>query len=406
MGTREQHVIVGAGQAGSTAAFAMRRAGFQGRILMIGAEPERPYERPPLSKEVLTAAEPACPYLSSAERYTEAGIEVLLGATVEAIEPAAQRLRVEGREPIAYDKLLIATGGRARRLPIPGGDEVFYLRDYADALRIRAAVARAEQVVCIGAGVIGLEIAASARALGCRVVVVEVGSAVMGRCLAPSDAQFMEELHRSEGVELRLSSGVAAVETAANGRKRVILADGSVLAADCVVAGVGMERNIALAASAGLEIGGGIAVDAGGRTSLPQIFAAGDVAAFLHPLFGRRMLLESWHHAQDHGALVGRVMAGAEETYEAIPRFWTDQHGVNLQVAGLPTEAVETVTRGDPDDRTYTAFHLDPDGIVVAVTAVNNGRDMRPGIEMIRQRRKPDREMLADAGVPLRKLAA
>jgi 3-phenylpropionate/trans-cinnamate dioxygenase ferredoxin reductase subunit len=402
----DQYVIIGAGQAGSCAAFAMRRAGFQGRILLIGAERERPYERPPLSKDVLTAPEPVCPFLSTAERYGDERIDLLLGAAVEAIDPAAQRLEVAGREPIAYDKLLIATGGRARRLPIPGGDQVLYLRDYADALMIRAALERARRVVCIGAGVIGLEIASSARALSREVVVIEAGPTAMGRCLAPSEAQFVGGLHRDAGVDLRLSVGVAAIEAAVDGTKRVILADGSVEAADCVVAGVGMERNTALAATAGLQVEGGIVVDARGRTSLPQIFAAGDVTAFWHPLFGRRMQLESWHHAQDHGGLVGRAMAGAEEVYEAVPRFWTDQHGVNLQVAGLPGEATETILRGERGGKSYTAFHLDADGIVVAVTAANNGHDMRPGIEFIRQRRRPDRDLLADAGVPLRKLAA
>lgn len=398
----EQIVIVGAGQAGSCAAIAMRKAGSDASIVLIGAEAERPYERPPLSKEVLTAAESKCPYLVTAERYEELDVSLRLGHMVTEIDPAARRIRLSRGENIAYDRLLIATGGRPRRLSVPGSEHIRYLRTYADALALRRVLRGAERVVCIGAGVIGLEIAASASSLSCQVIVLESGSSVMGRCLAVEDAVFVADLHRMSGVELRLSHSVAAIETRPDGALMVVSTDGTAERADCIVAGIGMERDAQLAAVAGASVDEGILVDEGGRTNVSGIFAAGDVAALWHPAFQRHVRFESWHHAQNHGNLVGRVMTGADESYEEIPRFWTDQHGVNIQVAGRPTEASRVVLRGSRADRRYTAFHLDEGGHVIGVTSVNNPRNMRPALEMIRSSRRPDESDLADPNRPLR----
>jgi len=397
----EMHIIVGAGQAGGWAAVGMRQAGFTGRILLIGEEAWRPYERPPLSKAMLTAAEePAPAYFHPAERYAEQGIELMLGIAVEEIRSAERRIRLRDGSRLAYDKLLLATGGRARRLPVHGGEHALYLRTLDEARAIRNRLREARRVVCIGAGVIGLEIASSARALGAEVTVLEALAAPMGRCVSPEGARFVARLHAGAGVALRCGEIVQAIERDGGGF-RVTCRDGKEERADLVLAGVGMERNLGLARDAGLVLEGGIVVDEHGATSEPGIHAAGDVAAFHHPLYGRRLRLESWRHAQNHGLAVGRAMAGDPAPYDDVPWFWTDQHGVNLQIAGLPAEAARTIVRVD-DGKTFTAVHLAEDGTVIGVTAVNAPRDIRAGTGLIRAGRRPDPARLADPAIPLR----
>jgi NADPH-dependent 2,4-dienoyl-CoA reductase/sulfur reductase-like enzyme len=397
------HVIVGAGQAGGWAAIAMRQAGFAGRILLIGAEPWRPYERPPLSKSMLMGeTEPPVLFFHDQSRYAEQSIELLLDTVVEEIDAAAQRILLGDGRRIAYDKLLIATGGRARRLSAPGNEAVHLLRTLEDSRSIRARLSSARRVVCIGAGVIGLEIASSARTRGCAVTVLEVARSAMGRCVSPEGARFVEGLHRTAGVELRFGVSIEAIAPLANGGARVICGDGEV-EADCVIAGVGMERNTELAERAGLAVEGGILVDELGGTSVPGIYSAGDVAAFLHPHYARHLRLESWRHAQNHGIAVGRSMAGDPTPYDDIPWFWTDQHGVNLQVTGMPADAVRTVVRVDQSPA-FSAVHLAADDCVVGVTAAGSPRDIRVGTALIKARRPVDPVLLADAGVPLQRL--
>jgi NADPH-dependent 2,4-dienoyl-CoA reductase/sulfur reductase-like enzyme len=396
----EMHIIVGAGQAGGWAAIGMRQAGFAGRILLIGEEPWRPYERPPLSKTMLTAPEEPPPaYFHPAERYAEQGIELMLGIAVDGILPGERRVRLRDGGSLAYDKLLLATGGRARHLPLPGGEHALYLRTLDEARAIRARLREARTVICIGAGVIGLEIASSARAVGAAVTVLEAAPVPMGRCVSPEGASFVGQLHAEAGVALRCGETVQAIERIGDGY-RVTCGDGSHAWADLVLAGVGMERNLTLARDAGLALDGGIVVDEHGATSEPGIHAAGDVAAFHHPLYGRRLRLESWRHAQNHGIAVGRAMAGDPAPYDDVPWFWTDQHGVNLQVAGLPAEAARTIVRTD-GDKAFTAVHLAANGAVIGVTAANGPRDIRAGTAMIRARRRPDPEQLADPAIPL-----
>ena len=399
----ETHLIIGAGQAGGWAAVTLRQAGFAGRILLIGAEPWLPYERPPLSKAVLTAEiEPPIAYFRDSARYGEHGIDLLLGCRAVAVDATARRVRLADGQTLAYNRLLLATGGRARALTVPGGERALCLRTLEDARAIRARLATARQVVCIGAGVIGLEVAASARARGAAVTVLEAAARPMGRSVSAEGADFVARLHRDAGVDLRCGVAVAAIEPGPGGSERVLTADGSAFSADLVLAGVGMERAVDLAAAAGLALDGGIAVDALGRSSDPAIFAAGDVTAFLHPLFpDRRLRLESWRHAQNHGIAVGRAMAGAEAPpYDDIPWFWTDQHGVNLQVAGFPAEAARTVVRLDRD-RVFVAVHLDAADRVIGLTAAGSPRDIRAGTALIRAGCPVDPRVLADASVPL-----
>lgn len=398
------HIVVGAGQAGAWAAVSMRQAGFDGRILLLGEEAWRPYERPPLSKAVLTQdPEPPVLYFHPEQRYAELGVELLLGTAVVGVEPEAHRVVLADGRALAYDKLLLTVGGAARRLPIHGGDLALYLRTLEDARTIRARLAGAPRVLCIGAGVIGLEIASSARALGCEVTVLEAMPRAMGRAVSPEGAAFIEALHRDAGVTLHF--GVIVDRLAqADGGVAVTCRDGRRFEADVVVAGVGMQRNLALAEAAGLALEGAIVVDAFGRTSAPDVYAAGDVTAFPHPLFGKRLRLESWRHAQNHGIAVGKAMCGDTAPYDDVPWFWTDQHGVNLQVAGLPADAARTVVRQGGAAGSFVAVHLAEDGSVVGVTAANNPREIRAGQALIKSHKVVDAAKLPDASVSLQRL--
>jgi len=394
------HVIVGAGQAGANAAVAMRGAGFDGRIVLLGEEPHRPYERPPLSKAALTdEPAPDAAWCFGADRYGALDIDLRLDTAATALDVGAHRLTLADGSELAYDRLLLATGGRARRLPVPGGERALVLRTLEDAQAIRSRLVAGARVVCIGAGVIGLEIASSARQLGCEVTVIEAAGGVMGRAMTHEMARWVERLHRARGVGLHLGAGVSAIEAG-----RVIASDGREVAADVVVAGIGMARNTALAQAAGLDVDGGIVVDEFGRTGVPDVYAAGDVAAFWHPTLHRRLRLESWKHAQNHGIAVGRAMAGIAEQYADIPWYWTDQHGITIQVAGLPHEAATTVLRGQETANSFCAFHLDPAGRLIAATGVNAAKDVRVALAMMEKGLSPDPAKLADPAVRLQDL--
>ncbi|WP_010687005.1 NAD(P)/FAD-dependent oxidoreductase [Methylobacterium mesophilicum] len=400
-------IIVGAGQAGAHAAAAMRRAGFADPILLVGDEAKRPYERPPLSKEWLTAAaEPAVSHFHPEAHDAENKIAFIGGTAATRIDPGARTVDLADGRSLRYGALLLATGGRARRLDVPGAERVLALRTLDDARSLRARLSPGARVVCVGAGVIGLEVASSARARGCAVTVVEAGPTVMGRSLPPGIAAWLADLHRGAGVRLIFGSGVAAVTPEA-----VILAEGTAVAADVVVAGIGMVRNTELAEAAGVALDGGIAVDAFGRTNLPDIYAAGDVAAFWSPRLGRRLRWETWRHAQDHGAAVGRAMAGAGEPYDAVPWFWTDQHGRSLQVAGdvaaRPADGScgPFVMRGRAGEASFSAWLLDETGAVTAVIGVDAPRDVRAGQALIRSRRVIDPAIVANPAVTPQQLA-
>ncbi len=395
------HVIVGAGQAGGHAAMAMREAGFTGRIMLIGEEAHLPYERPPLSKDVLTAeTEPPVSWFHPEARYGEREIVFLAGARVVGVDPAAQRVTLQDGKRLPYDRLLLTTGARARRLTVPGAETVLYLRTLDDARLIRERMPVGGHVACIGAGVIGLELASSVRARGCAVTVIEAGAGAMGRSLTPPFARYIEALHRAAGVELRFGANIRAIE------EGMVIGDGFRLAAQEVIAGIGIERRVELACDAGLELDGGIVVDEFGRTTKENIFAAGDVTAFWHPTLQRRLRLEAWRHAQNHGIAVGHAMAGWTEPYDDVPWFWTDQHGINLQVAGLPESAEKTVMRGDFSQASFAAFHLDAAGLIVAATGVNAPREIRAATALIKAGKAVDPAVLADPAVPAQKLVA
>lgn len=393
----EQIVVVGAGMAGGWAAVSLRQSGFAGRILLLGDEAERPYDRPPLSKVVLTSAEePAPAFFHTAERYAELDISFRPNARVAGIDREAGRVRLAGGVE-AYDKLLLVTGGRARGLPIPGGEHALLLRTWADARRIRAALETAKQVVCIGAGVIGLEVASSARQRGAGVIVLEAAPRAMGRALSVEGAEYMAALHRKAGISLHFHQAVVGIEQRGT-RYHVQLSDGMTVDGDVVLAGIGIIRNAELAREAGLAEENGILVDEHCCTSDPAIYAAGDVTAFPHPVFGRVLRLETWRHAQNHAIAAAKAMCGDETPYDDLPWFWTDQLGVNLQVGGLPADAATTVVRSGKD---FAAVHLDGDGVVIGVTAANNPREVRAGMALIKGRVKADPAKLAEPAVGL-----
>jgi 3-phenylpropionate/trans-cinnamate dioxygenase ferredoxin reductase subunit len=379
----QSYVIIGAGEAGVAAAAAMRDFGFRGRIILISGEDALPYERPPLSKDAIVDPDHRPTLIRPRAWYAEREIDLRLGSIVSAIDRPTRRVRMEIREKpsewVSYDRLLLATGSRVRRLPYDG---VHYLRDWRDAEPIRIKLPQATRVVVIGGGVIGLELASSMLIKGAGVAVIETASMLMGRALAPPVSEWLGARHTEAGTALRLGTSVVGIDSSLGGH-RVVTASGEELDADLVLAGVGVSPETRLAEGLGCVVDDGIVVDEHGRTTVEGIFAAGEVARFPHPLYGRHMRLEAWQHAGRHGWHVGRAMAGSDgQAYDAIPWFWTDQLGINLQVTGLASLADRTIWRGKGAQR--TALHLAGDRLVGATT-IDNGRDIRPATRLIAQ---------------------
>jgi 3-phenylpropionate/trans-cinnamate dioxygenase ferredoxin reductase subunit len=392
-------VIVGAGEAGARVGVSLREQGFDGDIALIGEEPRLPYERPPLSKGALLAGE--APVIADALRFSDLGVDFQSGVAATAIDRAARRVWLADGSYRPYDKLVLATGARARRLP--GDDVCLTLRTCEDALALRARLVAGARVVIVGAGFIGLELAASARAKGCRVTVVEAAPRVLQRTTPPELSTLVEARHRAEGVEVVLGAGVA--EFAQGG---VLLSDGRRLAADLIVLGVGAVPEVALARAAGLTLDNGVAVDGRLGASDPDIFAIGDCASFPHPLFdGRRLRLEAWRNACDQGVFAARSLLGAQDEYRAIPWFWSDQYDQCLQIAGVPEAGARIVTR-ELGPAARLLFHLAQDGRLVAVggwgTLGQIAKEIRVGEMLIARGAKPDPGSLASPSVKLKGL--
>lgn len=382
MGTEpETNLIVGGGQAGAWAAFGMREAGFAGRIVLIGEESHLPYERPPLSKQVLIdPSEPPISPVQKREWYLAQSIETLRGMRAVTIHRDTRQLELNDSSRLGYDRLLLATGARARNLQVEGAEHVLPLRTLEDARRIRLMLRSARSVICIGGGVVGLEIASSARRMNCAATVIEMAERPMSRSIPSPIADYVAALHRRNGVSLHFGETVISIAEQSGG-KCVTTSSGAKYFADCVVAGAGIERNTELASAAGLAVDGGIVVDMFGRSSDDAIFGAGDVAAFWHPLIGRRLRLESWQHAQNHGLAIGRAMAGSDAAYADVPWFWTDQHGVNIQVAGFPDEADEDI-RVTQSESSFIVYHLKQQSLIGA-TGIDAGRSVRRAMRSI-----------------------
>ena len=402
----EQHlVIVGAGHAGGRAAEALRAAGHTGPITLLGAEHHPPYERPPLSKELLAGAIPIeKTYIRPRAWYGEQEIDLRLGGEAVAIDRGAQRVRMKDGTEVPYDALLLTTGARPRILRLPGGEgpRILYLRDIGDSLRLRELLVPGARLAVIGAGFIGLEVAATARKRGASVTVLELAPHVLARVCPPEIADYVAELHRKNGVEIRTGVGVTAIEDMGD-RLEIVTSGGERIAADYAAIGIGAQPNTEIAAAAGLAIEDGIKVDQFGRSSDPQIYAAGDVTRHLNPLVGRHLRLEAWQNAQNQAIAVAKVMAGGTVAFAEVPWFWTDQFDMNLQMAGAPDRWDRLVFRGEPAERSFTVFHL-ADGKPVAVTTVNAPRDMRFGRMLIERARAVDPALLADKAVKLQDL--
>jgi 3-phenylpropionate/trans-cinnamate dioxygenase ferredoxin reductase subunit len=396
-------VIVGAAHAGGRAAQAIRAAGFVGRVVLIGEESWPPYERPPLSKALLVGDEGIeRVQLNHPSYYEEKGIELRLGERVREIDLASRQIKTSGAA-IAYDRLMLTTGARVRRLDLPGSTlpGVLYLRTIDDSEAIRDALKRQARVVVIGGGFIGLEVAASARKRGCHVTVLEATDRLMGRAVAPEVGTYFADLHRRHGTEIRLGTSLVRFEGA--GRlERIVLADGSAIEADLAVIGIGIVPNVELAGEAGLAIDNGIIVDDRGRTSDPHIFAAGDVANQPNAFLGRRIRLESYQNAQDQGMAVGRNMIGGDEVHNDRLWVWTDQYDVNLQMLGAPTAWDRLVFRGDIASGSFAVFYL-LEGRIVGVNTINNGREIRVLERLMASGVRISPDQLADPGTNLRK---
>jgi 3-phenylpropionate/trans-cinnamate dioxygenase ferredoxin reductase subunit len=381
----------------------MRDAGFSGDIILLGDEVYPPYERPPLSKAVLADKTLAgSTHLAGAEALREKRIDWRPATRVIAIDRVRQAIALEAGGEIFYDRLLLTTGGRSRPLTLPGSDmtTVLYLRSIDDAELLHDALVSALPVLIIGGGWIGLEIAAAARKRDLRVTVVEAAHQLCARALPPEAGAILDKMHREAGVDLHLNCVVTAID-GQDAPTKVTLSDGSVVPAGIIVAGIGMIPNTELAEQAGLAVDNGILVDPNGRTSDPHIFAAGDVARFLSPSQTLPLRLESWNHAQNHGIAVAKAMLGETAPYEPIPWFWSDQYGLNLQMAGLPAPSDTLVTRGDPAGQDGTMFFL-RDGRMTAAISFNRGRENGIARRLLKQNLPVAPAILADESADLR----
>src|SRR6059036_2718459 len=368
-------VIVGASLAGGTAAVTLREDGFDGDIVLVGAEAQPPYNRPPLSKGYLRGQDRFEDQLvKPASYYAEQRIALKLGTRATKIDAGQKLVELEGGRRLAYDRLLVATGGRNRTLSVPGADlpGVFQLRTVEDCDRIRAAVTRARRAVVMGFGFIGSEVSASLRQLGVEVVAIEGSRVPLARIVGDEVGQLLADIHREKGVELVTEDSVAALE--GSGRvERVRTKKNRVVECDFVVAGIGIVPNTELLAAAGAQVDNGVLVDERCRTSLPDVFAAGDVTNHLHPIFGR-LRVENWNNGYQQGRAAARSLLGDERPYDYVHSFWSDQYEHSLQYVGFATSWDRLVFRGRPESRSFLGFYLE-DGIVRAVVGLNRGGD-------------------------------
>ncbi|MDA9409777.1 MULTISPECIES: NAD(P)/FAD-dependent oxidoreductase [unclassified Bradyrhizobium] len=380
----QQFVIVGAGQAGGWAARTLRERGFAGRIVLIGQEDHPPYERPPLSKEFLVSRkDPAGTYLFAMEKLCGLDIEMRRASTAIAIDRSGHELVLRNGDKIPYDRLLLTTGARPRKLSMPGADlkGIHYLRTIEDSARIRQSLGAATHVLVVGGGWIGLEVAAAAIGLGVGVTLVEAGDQLCGRSLPKATAAYFQELHASRGVDVRLNTKLIGFE--GNGAvERASFADAAPVHTTTVIVGVGVEPNVELAVGCGLSVDNGIVVDETTRTSDPYIFAAGDVAS--HPVdrVGLRHRLETWHNAQNQGISAAKAMLDEDARYRELPWFWSDQFDLNFQLLGIPGRADEIYVKGDRNAGRFVQFFV-ADQRLSAIAAFNSPRELREAKRMM-----------------------
>ena len=413
--SRERIVIIGASLAGASAAAALREGGFDGELQLIGAESQPPYNRPPLSKGYLRGEERFEDQLvKPSGYYAEQSIGLRLGIRATAVDPKRKVIGLDGGEEIPYDRLLVATGGRNRTLSAPGADlqGILQLRTVEDCDRIRAAARAGGCAVVVGLGFIGSEVAASLRQLGVRVTAVEGHPVPLARVLGAEVGEVLAGIHREKGVELVLEDSVAAFEGA--GRvERVRTKKGRVFECDLVVAGIGIAPNSELLAAAGAAVDNGVLVDERCRTSLPDVFAAGDVANHLHPIFGR-LRVEHWNNGYQQGGAAARSMLGGTQPYDYLHSFWSDQYEHLIEYVGFAAGWDRFVFRGRPESRKFLGFYL-KDGLVRAAVGLNRGGDpedpkadseLKVVADLIRRCVPVEAAKLADEDIDLRRVAA
>jgi 3-phenylpropionate/trans-cinnamate dioxygenase ferredoxin reductase subunit len=402
---RRSFVVVGASLCGATAVATLRDEGFDGRIVLIGAEDVAPYERPPLSKEYLRGEDPLERILVRPDPwYQEQDIETRFGTLVTQLDPDERAVVLAGGERVSFDSLLVATGGRNRHIDAPGAAllGVMDLRDLRDADAIRAAVQGGARVVCVGMGFIGAEVAASLRTLGCEVTVVEIFETALYRVLGGAIGRVLESIHRDYGVTMHFNDVVERFE--GDGRlERVVTKGGRSFEADVAIVGIGTEPVVELMAGTGLDQAEGVPVDASLRTAIPGVFAAGDVARHDHPVFGP-MRVEHFDNALKMGAAAARGMLGKAEVFDDPHWFWSDQYDVQIQMAGFAPTWDRMIVRGSLEDRSFCAFLLDAAGVLRSAVSIAWPRDVRRSFELIRRQIRPDPAALADPAVDIRSL--
>jgi 3-phenylpropionate/trans-cinnamate dioxygenase ferredoxin reductase subunit len=395
-------LIVGGGHGGAQAAIALRQQGFTGTLAIVGAEPHPPYERPPLSKDYLAGEKEFERLLIRPLAFwAEKQVELILGRAVIAIYPETKTVTLEGDEQLGYGTLIWAAGGKAKRLSCEGFERVHTIRDRADTDRLLAELPDVKRVAVIGGGYIGLEAAAVLRKLGREVVLLEALDRVLARVAGEPVSRFYEAEHRAHGVDVRTGTGMDSI--VAEGVK---LADGEIVPADLIVAGIGIDTSIGPLAEAGAETGNGVHVDELCRTSLPDVYAIGDCAAHENGFAdGARIRLESVQNANDQANTVAKAIMGGAEPYKATPWFWSNQYDLKLQTVGLSQGHDDLVVRGDPDTRSFSVIYL-KQGRVIALDCINAVKDYVQGRKLIEAKAAPDKAALADTAVPLKELVS
>ncbi|ORB72684.1 NAD(P)/FAD-dependent oxidoreductase [Mycobacterium scrofulaceum] len=401
-------VIIGGGLAGAKAVEALRDSDFDGAITLFAEEERLPYERPPLSKEYLAGKKSLTDFtVHDSDWYDDHNVDLRLGSRVSAVDAGAHTVALPDGITVRYDKLLLATGSSSRRPPIPGSDAdaVHYLRTYEDAVALSSVLTEGSSLAVVGAGWIGLEVAAAARQRDVGVTVVESAKQPLVAALGETVGEVFAGLHRDHGVDLRLEAQVEAITTTGGKATGLRMRDGSAVAADAVLVAVGAKPNVELAEQAGLAMGsGGVLVDASLRTSDPDIYAVGDIAAAEHPLFGGRIRTEHWANALKQPAVAAAGMLGSPGEYAELPYFFTDQYDLGMEYVGHASGSERLVFRGDVAEREFVAFWLDAENRVLAGMNVNIWDVLDDVKALIRSRTSVDPDRLADPETPLAEL--
>ena len=399
-------VIAGAGQAAGQTIVSLRQGGFAGRIVLVGEEPYLPYQRPPLSKKFLAGELDVDRLLLRQEKfYTEHNVDVELGTRVTRIDPGARKLDLRNGNSLTYDKLVLATGSRVREVDLPGSRlaGVHYLRTIDDVNRIREQFRPGASLVIVGAGYVGLEVAAVAVSRGLKVTVVELADQVLARVEAQPVSDFMARVHRQAGVDIRCKMGIQSF-TGQTRLQGVVSSDGVEIPADLAIVGIGILPNVELAQVAGLVCSNGIMVDEYSRTSDADVLAAGDCTNHPNALLGRRVRLESVHNAQEQAKTAAATILGRLEPYAQIPWFWSDQYDLKLQIVGFSSRTEQAVIRGEPESRSFAVFFLDA-GRLTSVYAINSPREFMLSKKLIALGVRPDPALLRDTTVPFKAIA-